>query len=247
VTVPQERAEEARAVMIDLFPEGFEEVEIAGGIQLTAYTNAGGEERIWHIFGAASSSDVPGGWEERWREFHRPVRVGELWIGPPWEKPPDGLVTVVVDPGQAFGTGGHATTRLCLALLAELPRGSLLDVGCGSGVLAIAAAKLGFAPVVAVDVDPAAIEATVENAAANDVVIDTRLGDALADRLPSADVAVANIALGTIEGLAPRLDCRLLVVSGYLEHEQPAFEGFRHVLRRTENGWAADVFESERE
>jgi len=247
VTVPQGRAEEARAVMVDLFPEGFEEVEVEGAVQLAAYTNAGGEERIWHIFGAASGVDVPDGWEERWREFHRPVRVGELWIGPPWEEPPGDALVVSVDPGRAFGTGGHPTTRLCLALLGELPRGSLLDVGCGSGVLAIAAVRIGFGPVLAVDVDPAAVEATARNAAANDVALDAWRADALAEPLPSTDVGVANIARAAVEALAPRLDCTRLVVSGYLEHEQPAVAGFRHVRRRTDAGWAADVFERERE
>ncbi len=79
-----------------------------------------------------------------------------------------GLIDLVVDPGQAFGTGAHATTRLCLELLLDVePRGSLADLGCGSGVLALAAARLGFAPVVALDHEAAAVEATLENARAN--------------------------------------------------------------------------------
>src|SRR5205814_789757 len=95
--------------------------------------------------------------------------AGRLWVGPPGEPPPAGLVPVVVDPGRAFGTGAHPTTRLCLELLQELAPGSLLDVGCGSGVLSIAAAKLGFAPVSAVDLDAVALEVTKANAAANGV------------------------------------------------------------------------------
>ena len=84
-----------------------------------------------------------------------------------------GAIDLVVDPGQAFGTGSHPTTRLSLELLLELePRGSLADLGCGSGVLAIAAAKLGFGPVTAIDHEPAALEATRDNAAANGVVLD---------------------------------------------------------------------------
>ena len=102
-------------------------------------------------FPDATLAEVEPGWEDRWREFHHPVRIGPLWVGPPWETPPPDAIPVVIDPGQAFGTGAHPTTRLCLELLLDQPRGSVLDVGCGSGVIAIAAAKLGFGPVLAVD------------------------------------------------------------------------------------------------
>ena len=85
---------------------------------------------------------------------------------------------VVIDPGRAFGTGAHATTRLCVELLARIPRGSLLDVGCGSGVLSIAAARLGYGPVSAVDDDPVAVEVTRANAAVNGVAVDARVLDA---------------------------------------------------------------------
>ena len=147
VTVPPAEAERARAVMLELFPEGFEERDSPDGVELTAYTDAGGEERLWSAFGGARSTDVEEGWEDRWRAFHRPVRIGPLWVGPPWEQPDADAIPVVIDPGRAFGTGAHATTRLCLELLLDVPGGSLLDVGCGSGVLSIAAAKLGFGPV----------------------------------------------------------------------------------------------------
>src|SRR5262249_41387275 len=153
----------------------FEEVEEGEDVALAAYTDAAGEERLWHAFGGVHSADVEDGWEERWRSFHRPITVGPLWVGPPWETPPEQSTAVVVDPGRAFGTGAHATTRLCLELLIDLPRGSLLDVGSGSGVLAIAGAKLGFSPVVALDVDPIAVETTRANAAANGVEVETFL------------------------------------------------------------------------
>ena len=154
-----ERAEIARGLMLELFPEGFEERETADGLELVAYTDSGGEERLWAAFGAVQSEEVVGDWEERWRAFHRPVHVGSLWVGPPWEQPPEEATAVVIEPGRAFGTGGHPTTRLCLELLLELEPGSLLDVGCGSGVIAVAAACLGFGPVAAVDREPAALEA----------------------------------------------------------------------------------------
>ena len=231
--------------MLELFPGGFEELEHADAVELVAYTDAGGEERLWAAFGEVRSEEVPTDWDERWREFHRPVRVGSLWVGPPWEEPPPDTDAIVVDPGRAFGTGGHATTRLCLELLADLERGSLLDVGCGSGVLSIAAARLGFAPVVAVDHDRAALDATARNAAANDVELELRLADALVEPMPAADAAVVNIARDAVERLGPLLDTPALVTSGYLEQDQPVLAGFRREARRTAGGWAADLFRRE--
>ncbi|HWB22207.1 MAG TPA: 50S ribosomal protein L11 methyltransferase [Gaiellaceae bacterium] len=187
-------------------------------------------------------TEVEIGWEERWREFHRPVQVGPLWIGPPWEQAGSGTLAVVIDPGRAFGTGAHATTRLCLELLLELSPGSLLDVGCGSGVLSIAATKLGFAPVTAVDSDVAAVEATRTNAAANGVSLETAQLDALSGDLPTAETAVANIALVAVEALAPRLVVDRLITSGYLVRDDPTIAAFVHADRRELDGWAADLY-----
>jgi ribosomal protein L11 methyltransferase len=231
--------------MLELFPEGFEELDHPDGLELVAYTDAAGEERLWAAFGEVAAQDVALGWEERWREFHRPVRIGRLWVGPPWEEPPPDADAIVVDPGRAFGTGGHATTRLCLRLLSELERGSLLDVGCGSGVLAIGAARLGFDPVTALDHETAAIDATRRNAAANGVTLDVRRADAFEERLPAADVAVANISVEAVRRLLPRLEAGTVVTSGYLERDAPAGDGLRHERRLTDGGWAADVFRRE--
>jgi ribosomal protein L11 methyltransferase len=151
----------------------------------------------------------------------------------------------VIDPGRAFGTGAHATTRLCLEWLQELRPGSLLDVGCGSGVIAIAAARLGHAPVTAVDVDPAAVDATIRNAAANHLRVDARLADAENEPLPIADAAVANIALAAVQAIAPRLRARVVITSGYLAGERPALAGLRHTGRRRAEEWAADLWERE--
>jgi ribosomal protein L11 methyltransferase len=234
--VPLERAEEARAEWLERFPQGFEERTCGAELELAAYT----EEQPPP---GARSEDVESGWEERWREFHRPVRVGRLWIGPPWGEPPVDSVPVVIDPGRAFGTGAHATTRLCIELVSGLAPTSLLDVGCGSGVIAIAAAALGFSPVVAVDVDPAAVDATARNGAVNSVAVDVRKLDLEKDTLPSAELAVANISLERVESLLRRVDARVVVASGYLERNEPQFGPYRRRERRICDGWAADVFE----
>src|SRR5205814_10308700 len=120
-------------------------------------------------------SDVAEGWDDAWRAFHHGVVVGRLWVGPPWEAPPPAVEAVVIDPGRAFGTGAHPTTRLCLELLQELRPTSLLDVGCGSGGLPIAAALLGFAPVFGVDTEPASVKATLANARANRADVSAQL------------------------------------------------------------------------
>jgi ribosomal protein L11 methyltransferase len=242
ITVPAVRAEEARAVMLELFPEGFEEIDgSSGGLEIAAYTNAAGEERIWQAFGGAAGTDVEDDWADRWRQFHKPLRVGRLWIGPPWEKPDADAISVVVDPGRAFGTGGHPTTQLCLALLEEEERGSVLDVGCGSGVLSIAAAKLGFGPVLAIDFDPQAIEATERNAAANGVSIDVRQADLREGVLPDADLVLANIAAEAVLELSPKLRAPRAITSGYLISDEPALEGYTVERRIQEGGWAADL------
>jgi ribosomal protein L11 methyltransferase len=231
--------------LLALFPGGFEEAETPGGLELAAYTDGDGEARLRAAFGTARAEDVPDDWADRWREFHRPIRIGPLWIGPPWEPSPADAASVVIDPGAAFGTGAHPTTRLCLELLVELARdgvrGSVLDVGCGSGVLAIAAARLGFAPILAVDVDPAAVEATLANAAANGVEVEVRQADARADDLPVADAALLNVSAETVAGVAPRLAVARIVASGYLAGHRPHVPGFRTERRVEMEGWAADL------
>ena len=164
--------------MIELFPEGFAESDGAEVTELVAFTDEAGAERLRARFGDVRVEFVPDGWESEWMRFHRPVEVGSLWIGPPWEEPTPGLVPVVIDPGLAFGTGAHPTTQLCLELIQPLERSSLLDIGSGSGVLAIAACKLGYEPVVAIDDDEVAVAATKLNAEANGVPVEAALLDA---------------------------------------------------------------------
>jgi ribosomal protein L11 methyltransferase len=242
VRVPVARAEEARAVMLELFPQGFEEVDHEADLELAAYAGPAAEERFWQVFGPGAAAEVEPGWQEAWKRFHRPVRVGRLWLGPPWEEPEPNTVSVVIDPGLAFGTGAHATTRLCLELLLERPPTSVLDLGCGSGVLAVAAAQLGFRPVTALDVDPHAVAAARENAGRNGVQIAVGQADVFSDELPEAQLSLANITREGVELLAPRLSGEELIASGYLAAERPLPAGWRHCERREADGWAADLF-----
>lgn len=239
-----EDAEIARARLLELAPGGFEELDIGGGlVELAVYAHAVDVDRVLVELPGAEVVPVAAGWEDAWRDFHRPVVAGGLWLGPPWETPPEPRRAVVIDPGRAFGTGSHPTTRLCVELLAATtPCGEVLDVGCGSGVLAIAAAKLGFAPVVAVDVDPVAVETARANAAANGVSVSTAVVDALAEPLPRADLAVANVLLRPVEAILARLDVGEAITSGYLAGERPAHPGWAHVEALELDGWAADRF-----
>lgn len=147
-------------------------------------------------------------WAELWKVHFKPRRIGRrLVIRPTWEEfnaEPDDVV-IVLDPGQAFGTGDHPTTRLCLELLEQLDlKGkSVADIGCGSGILAIAAAKLGAANVVASDLDPLAVEVTKENMLRNGVEFPVGSEEGFAMLSKPADVVVSNIISATLIRLAP--------------------------------------------
>jgi ribosomal protein L11 methyltransferase len=242
--VPAAEAEIARARLLALEPAGFEEEDGGAEVEFAAYVAAEGEERIRAEFGAVTSLAVEEGWEDRWRAFHRPVRAGGLWIGPPWEASPTGELAVVVDPGRAFGTGAHPTTRACVELLARVERGSLLDAGCGSGVLAVAACRLGFAPVQAFDADATAVEVAAATARLNSVRVNVASGDVLRDELPAVDVVVANIELRIVQALLARVPARVAVTSGYLADEAPVVPGWDRMDRIELEGWAADVLHS---
>src|SRR3954453_17690837 len=182
---PAEQAELVLAALIELAPTGVEQVDGDGFTEFAVYGAPGelpsfpeGEAEVGGIVVQVSGREVPDDWAERWKRFHRPVLIaGEIYVRPPWEEPAvrPGVTEIVIDPGQAFGTGTHPTTALCLELMLELKGGgSFADLGCGSGVLAFAAAKFGFGPITAVDAERQAIEATRinarENAAGLDVV-----------------------------------------------------------------------------
>lgn len=174
-------------------------------------------------FGEAPDTD----WSMAWRSQIRSTRVGRLWVGPPWETPPEGTVSLVIEPKMAFGTGDHPTTALCLAAVdafcAAHPGGSVLDVGTGTGVLALMARKLGAARVVGVDNDPMSVTLARENAALNGIA-GVELSGATLDAIEGRfDLVVANILANTLVELAPTLVAHTrgrLVLAGVLIHQE---------------------------
>jgi ribosomal protein L11 methyltransferase len=188
-------------------------------------------------------------WRTAMRTFHKPVEIaGRIKVRPPWHAADGGQIDVVIDPAMAFGTGQHDTTRGCLELLADLAPGSLIDIGCGSGVLAIAAAKLGHGPVWAWDLDPLAIEATVANAGVNGVALTVGRRDALSAPLPATDIVLANLTANVLEPLAPRVAAvapRAAIISGLRPEEVAsvtarwAATGLREAGRRSGVAWAS--------
>jgi ribosomal protein L11 methyltransferase len=200
-------------------------------------------------FAAARLEDED--WVRRSQAQFAPIAIGErLWIGPSWSDPPRSTAAAVVrlDPGLAFGTGSHPSTRLVLNFLEKTIRGGerLLDYGCGSGILAIAAAKLGASHVDAVDIDPDAVRAAAANAAANGVPISAVVPEELAPT--EYDLVVSNILAQPLIVLAPLLAGRTrrggqLALSGILETQaaevaaayRPFFDA---QITQTEDGWA---------
>jgi ribosomal protein L11 methyltransferase len=241
-----------------------EQVDGDGWVEYAVYGAPGelpafpeGEAEVGGVRVTARGEPVADDWAERWKEFHEPVLVEPpasgsasrgapaLWIRPPWAEPRAGALDLVIDPGQAFGTGAHPTTRLSLELLLGLePSGSFADLGCGSGVLAIAAAKLGFAPIVAVDNELAALDATRANAAANGVELDRVERLNLREQSPPpARTVAANLVRPLLLEVAGRVEAERLILSGLLDHEVDevvaAFAPLREVRRLTGGGWSA--------
>jgi ribosomal protein L11 methyltransferase len=149
-------------------------------------------------------------WLESWKADFVPIHIGAFVVRPTWSEPAGGVIELVLDPGMAFGTGLHPTTQQCLEALSTLPLEgkSVLDVGTGSGILAIAAAKRGASPVVAVDTDTLAVDAARENAVANGVAIPVGVGSA-ADVPGRFEVVIANIVAPVLQRIAPHLAARL--------------------------------------
>ena len=256
IRVARADAELVLAELLELAPGGVEEAEIDPDVVEYAIYGPPGELPALPALHAAagralvevSTTEIADDWSERWREFHRPLVLADrLTVRPPWEPPGDTALDVVIDPGQAFGTGAHATTRLCLELLLECEPGSFVDVGCGSGVLAIVAARLGFAPVLALDYDPLAVAATRANAQRNGVDVRAEAFDLRDGQVPVCDVWAANVLAGPLRRWAAsqREMAPQLILSGVLREEAGdvarafARHGLGEVQRRESGDWAA--------
>jgi ribosomal protein L11 methyltransferase len=266
-------AEIVLAALIELAPSGVEQVDGDGYTEFALYGAPGelpsfpdGQADVGGVLVQVSGREVPDDWAERWKRFHRPVLIGgRIYVRPPWEEAAvrPSVTEIVIDPGQAFGTGTHPTTAMCLELILELKqRGSFADLGCGSGVLAIAAAKLGFGPITAIDAEQQAIDATRANALVNGVALDApgerglggriaaielvERGDLRNTPAPKADVVAANLMRPLLLRVAELWEGKppsTLIVSGLLEHEADevaaAFAPLKERKRLSSLGWSA--------
>lgn len=257
VRVRREQAELVLAELLELAPSGVEEVAVDADVVEYAVYGAPGELPALPDLTAAAGTalvevrtqEIADDWSERWRRFHRPLVLdGRLTVRPPWEPPSATPIDVVIDPGQAFGTGAHATTRLCLELMLDrVPAGGFVDLGCGSGVLAIVAARLGWAPVIALDNDPASVAAAIDNATANGVQIDVRRLDMRFDEVPASSLVAANVlAPQLLDWAASMRGCPdELILSGLLTAEADGVArafgewGMAERERRIRREWAA--------
>jgi ribosomal protein L11 methyltransferase len=264
-----ELAERVLAELLELAPGGVEEDSGDGWVEYAIYGPPGEVPELPDLEAAAgeglveiSSTEIPDDWADRWRDFHRPVVIGgRLVVRPSWEPYPGTPgreaeevpgMDIVIDPAQAFGTGAHATTALCLELLLELADAGqahdpLADLGTGSGVLAIAAAKLGWGPVTACDSEAAAIEAAAGNARANAVELELVRLNLREQAPPAAPTMTANLTAPLLRRVAERLERppRTLVCSGLLASEEGevaaafAARGLEVGERRQRGEWVA--------
>lgn len=265
-----ELAERVLADLVELAPGGVEEETGPGWVEYAIYGAPGELPALPDLEAAAgeglvevSSKEVPDDWADRWQDFHKAISIanGRIVVRPSWDLHPAGAeqpagIDVVIDPGQAFGTGAHATTRMCLELLLELAdkglaEGPLCDWGTGSGVLAIAGAKLGFEPVVACDHERAALEAAAANAEVNEVDLEPMRVDLRREPAPLAQTVTSNLTAPLLREVAARIEeiPEQLVCSGILVSELDgvvsAFgrSGLAERERRSSGDWAALLLE----
>ncbi len=259
VRVPAAAVEAVLDDLLVLAPHGVHEVPRGEDVELRVRGDAAEMPAAAAVAAAAGrwggslrERDIPDDWPARRIADHEPLVIGgRLAIRPLWAPvPAEGLIDIVLEHRRVFGSGGHPTTRACLEALCALdPAGSFADLGCGAGLLAIAAARLGWAPVAAVDNQDDAVQAVRANAIRNGVFVDAWHGDLAAESPPPADTLAANVPLALHEAIATRLERppAVLVASGVLEEDadrvQGAYAGagMRETGRRIVSGWAVLV------
>jgi ribosomal protein L11 methyltransferase len=263
-----EYADAVMANLLELAPNGLEEERGPGWVEFAIYGPPGEVPDVGELQAAAGGSlvdvtttAVPDDWADKWTDFHRPIEVsGRVGVRPSWWEPKEGLIDVVVDPGRAFGTGGHPTTRLCLGLLVELEEageaaGPIADWGTGSGVLGIAAAKLGWSPITGCDRELASLETARANAEANGVEMSIEHVDVREGPPPIAPSVVANLTGNLLKDCAGQLTAAReaparLVCSGMLGSEVDevvaafASTGLSESDRRIEGDWGGLLLRS---
>jgi ribosomal protein L11 methyltransferase len=259
--VPAEALEDVLDRLLLIVPGGVHEVDRGGRVELRMRGDqVPAVEEIARAAGRwphrIDERTVPDDWRKRRLSDYEPdVIGGRLIVRPDWAPAAGepGTIEIVLGESAAFGVGTHPTTRTCLELLLELePGGAFADLGCGSGVLAIAAAKLGWSPVIAVDVQPESVEAADANAAANGVALSAFARDLLAEPAPRADGLAANVPPSVHAGLAAALPVRVpgvALVSGFSRGEAPevlrAYDrrGLRARKDVDAHGWVVAVLE----
>jgi len=256
LTLRAEAAEDVLDVLMPLFPQGVYERALGPGrAEIVFYGDVPDSGELDALAGdallAREEEDVPDGPEERRRRVGHAWEVGgRLRVRSPFDTPgAPGMHEIVLEPATAaFGSGAHPTTRMTLELLLGLePGGGFADLGCGAGVVAIAAAQLGWEPVFAVDLEGPAIDATRINAERNGVVVNAVRADLRVVPPPPARVLAANMPVYVHERVAPELDALTehVVVSGIVNDSAPAVvalyeaAGLSERARMTENGWSA--------
>jgi ribosomal protein L11 methyltransferase len=197
-------------------PDGDRVTLVAG------FADRGDAERAATEVGGELVDVLPGAWLDAWREFAQPVRAGRIVVVPAWTEPPETQpddIVLEIDPGRVFGHGGHPSTRLLLEELDRRIAGgeSVLDVGTGSGVLAVAAARLGAGRVVGIDIDPECVPVTTANAARAGVTVEVS-ATPLAEVAGTFDIVLANIGADVLKELAPLLQAKgaVLLLAGLL-------------------------------
>lgn len=259
-------AEMVLAELVQISPGGVEEEAGPGWIEYAIYGAEGELPDLGAVEAAAgdelveiTSERIPDDWADRWRDFHEPTVVadGRVVIRPAWhENPEPGALDVVIDPGQAFGTGAHPTTRMCVDMLVFLAdqghaEGALVDLGTGSAVLAIVAAKLGWSPILGVDHEAAALVAAAENARANGVQLEVRRMNLRENPPPPATTIVANLVAPVLRDVAVLITDppRTLIISGLLTDEaEDVAHAFKphglEIRKRLDSGdWSALLLE----